>query len=377
MKTLVSIIITVYNKEKYLVDALESVLGQTLQEIEIICIDDGSTDLSGKILDEYEKRDKRIRVIHKENEGQVKSQKIGVFCARGAYIGFVDADDWIDSDMYKVLYEEMSNNDLDFISSGIIRKDRIDYDCAQEGIYQGQGAFRKLLDNLFWNNGTEKANIIGNAVTKLYRTDILRESCKEIPECVHYREDDCFVYSYVVRCKSAKILHKAFYHYRILESSDSNKVDELFFCRINHFYLFLKKEFSKSPYSVILIPQLDHYMARTLVEGINFKAGLGLSAYTNIKYPLLDKKRVAVYGAGTCGKTIIDKVLESDFHELIAVFDRNWMEKEERYKVYPIEHMREVEFDVVVIAIMNNEVRHQVFEYLVKIGIPKEKIAMA
>lgn len=118
-KTKVSIIIPVYNCEKFLQKCLDSIVNQTLQEIEIICINDGSTDNSGRILEEY--NDKRIKIINKENGGQSSARNIGIDIAKGEYIGFVDSDDWVDLDFFEKLYSAAKKYDTDIAAGGIIR----------------------------------------------------------------------------------------------------------------------------------------------------------------------------------------------------------------------------------------------------------------
>lgn len=103
----ISIIVPIYNVEKYLKRCIDSILNQSFKNFELILVDDGSTDNSGKIIDEYESIDKRIRVIHKENGGQGSARNRGLDIAKGNYIGFVDSDDWIHRDMYKILYENI------------------------------------------------------------------------------------------------------------------------------------------------------------------------------------------------------------------------------------------------------------------------------
>ena len=110
----VSVIIPVYNVENYLRQCLDSVVNQTLSDIEIICVDDGSTDNSGKILDEYATKDSRIKVIHKENGGYGKAMNVGLDNAIGEYIGIVEPDDYIALDMYETLYNIAKEKDLDF-----------------------------------------------------------------------------------------------------------------------------------------------------------------------------------------------------------------------------------------------------------------------
>ena len=118
----VSIIVPVYNVEKYLERCLDSLINQTFKDIEIICIDDGSIDNSGKILDEYAAKDSRIKVIHQNNAGQAAARNNGMKIASGRYISFVDSDDWVDKDFIEKLYDAIIRNDADIAAASIIRK---------------------------------------------------------------------------------------------------------------------------------------------------------------------------------------------------------------------------------------------------------------
>ena len=113
----ISVIIPVYNVEDYLSKCLQSVINQTYTNLEIILVDDGSTDNSGEICDEFSENDNRIKVIHQKNTGVSQARKIGIDVADGKYIGFVDADDWIEPDMYETLINKMKNSDI--IMSGL------------------------------------------------------------------------------------------------------------------------------------------------------------------------------------------------------------------------------------------------------------------
>lgn len=100
----ISVIVPVHNVEKYLPACLDSLVGQTYRNLEIILVDDGSPDSSGKICDEYAKKDSRIRVIHKENAGVAMARNTGLECATGEYVSFVDSDDWLSKNTYRILY---------------------------------------------------------------------------------------------------------------------------------------------------------------------------------------------------------------------------------------------------------------------------------
>ena len=111
----VSIIVPVYNVEEYLPQCLDSLVNQTLQDIEIICINDGSTDSSGKILDNYAQKDNRIKVITKENEGQGVARNLAMDHANGEYIMFCDPDDWFELSACEDAYNQISKNDNDIV----------------------------------------------------------------------------------------------------------------------------------------------------------------------------------------------------------------------------------------------------------------------
>ena len=115
MKDLISVIIPVYNVEKYLKKCLDSVINQTYKNLEIILVDDGSSDKSGLICDEYTKLDKRIKVVHKKNEGLSSARNTGLDIAKGKYISFIDSDDFVSIYMYEIMYKEIIKNNRDIV----------------------------------------------------------------------------------------------------------------------------------------------------------------------------------------------------------------------------------------------------------------------
>ncbi len=119
---LISVIVPVYNVEKYIERCIESILGQTFTDFELIIVNDGSTDKSGEICDRYSNNDPRIRIIHKENGGLSDARNAGIEAANGEYIGFIDSDDYIDTDMYELLYQNICRENADISTCGI-------YDC--------------------------------------------------------------------------------------------------------------------------------------------------------------------------------------------------------------------------------------------------------
>ena len=113
----ISVLIPIYNVEKYLRECLESLVNQTFQDIEFICINDGSTDSSLKILEEYAQKDSRIKIINKENSGYGASMNMGLDAASGEYIGIVESDDFVSSNMFEDLYNLAEKNNADIVKS--------------------------------------------------------------------------------------------------------------------------------------------------------------------------------------------------------------------------------------------------------------------
>ena len=120
---LISIIVPIYNVEDYLKRCIDSILGQTYKNLEVILVDDGSPDKCGKICEEYKLIDSRIKVIHKKNGGLSSARNNGLDIATGDFIGFVDSDDYIERNMYESLIEALNNNNADIATCGIIRED--------------------------------------------------------------------------------------------------------------------------------------------------------------------------------------------------------------------------------------------------------------
>ena len=118
MDELISVVVPAYNMEQYIGECVDSILAQTYRRLEVILVDDGSTDATGRICDQYAERDARVVVIHQENQGLPRSRKVGVAAARGAYVGFVDSDDWVDSNMYEYLCRELEESRAQLVTSG-------------------------------------------------------------------------------------------------------------------------------------------------------------------------------------------------------------------------------------------------------------------
>ena len=167
LKPVISVIVPVYNVEKYLEKCVQSVLAQTFKEIEILLIDDGSKDASGRLCDQYALKDGRIRVIHKENGGLSDARNRGIMEARGDYLSFIDGDDYIEPDMLGSLYDNLIRENADVAMCGIFSEyaDRIQrtYPNDEYIVLDGIQAAGLVLEG-------NKVSV--NAVNKLYKREI-------------------------------------------------------------------------------------------------------------------------------------------------------------------------------------------------------------
>lgn len=219
MNDKISVIIPVYNVAPYLEKCLDSVCGQTYPNLEIIVVDDGSTDLSGKICDEYALRDPRIVVIHKENGGLADARNVGLSVAGGAYIGFVDSDDWIEKDMYERLYRLCEENNLDLVTARF-REERMDCTAAANHFTDEFVLLdrRSLLQSCV--AGNQKILITNSVWDRLYKKSILEGLSFPKGKCY---EDVCFTINAFLRVQKAGHLDSMVYHYRIREDSIMGK----------------------------------------------------------------------------------------------------------------------------------------------------------
>ena len=215
----ISVIVPVYNVEKYIAKCLDSILAQTYENIEILCVNDGATDNSGKILDEYAARDSRVKVFHKENGGVSSARNLALENATGDYIAFVDSDDYIAPDMYESLLSALKENDADIAECSIAYAEEdgnIKYGDSKKYALDDQKAmleafFLKKIAVVIWN--------------KLFKSKVLEGLTFD----ANYKigEDSLFLYNALKNARSIVGIEKVGYYY--LQRTTSvmhNVVDE-------------------------------------------------------------------------------------------------------------------------------------------------------
>lgn len=211
-----SVIIPIYNVENYLEKCLDSVCNQSLRDIEIICINDGSTDNSLNILKDYASKDPRIKIISKENSGQATARNLGIKEAQGEYIAFVDADDFIEHDMFEKLYSKAKNNNLDIAMCKIATYDNQTGEIKNNVWYYMLGVFRDFEKEFFTHNDTKNftCNIAVTPYNKIYKTTLIKDNNILFPEGLIF-EDEKFFFDVYLRAQKVSIVDEFLYYYRI------------------------------------------------------------------------------------------------------------------------------------------------------------------
>ncbi|NOW06392.1 glycosyltransferase family 2 protein [Clostridium beijerinckii] len=212
-KDLISVIVPVYNVEKYLPQCIDSILNQTEKNLEIILVDDGSLDNSGKICDEFSKKDDRIIVIHKKNNGLSSARNAGLEIARGNYIGFVDSDDWLDKTMYEVLLKLLKENNSD-ISCCDFFKTANSNDSIPHIDNEIINSYNNIesLNNFY--NGLYTQTVV--AWNKLYKRELFKDISYPVGK-IH--EDEGTTYKLYYKANKITYTNRPLYYYRITPNS--------------------------------------------------------------------------------------------------------------------------------------------------------------
>ena len=209
-EALVSVIVPVYNSEKNLEKCIESILQQTWKNLEIILVDDGSTDNSPAICDELHKRDIRIHVIHQKNQGVSCARNVGLECANGEYIAFVDSDDELSVDSIQIRVHGIGEADLLVAGYDVVNfQDEKIYSIDSYG--SGECTQLEMLKLMF---GEHSCGYQGYLWNKLFKMKIIRECGLKFRENIYYNEDRLFIVQYLIKSSQVSFENKPVYRYK-------------------------------------------------------------------------------------------------------------------------------------------------------------------
>lgn len=213
---MISVIVPIYNVEKYLPQCVESLMNQTLKDIEIILVDDGSPDCCPVICDEYAEKDKRIKVIHQKNAGVSAARNEGLKNAQGAFIGFVDPDDWVAPEIYQSLLDAINETKADLAICGYAY-------CHENGTADEKRSYKPKPMEIATQKEVMKRmsdippSIRHGVCNKLFYKSLLQDI--SFPNDLHSSEDVWFLTQYIQRIHSAVIVHEPLYFNRVRDGS--------------------------------------------------------------------------------------------------------------------------------------------------------------
>lgn len=238
----VTVIIPVYNAEKYLAECIDSVIGQTYKKLQIILVDDGSNDSCGQICDQYQKQDSRIKVIHQKNSGVSSARNTGLHHASGDYVTLIDCDDIINERMIEILVEEATKNDLDIVATPLSRSrsvlEKSEIDSVR--LYN----FEIITDEEF--SDLLRQELLSGILGKLYKCELLEDKRFRLGQ--QWGEDLCFNLKLLEMKPIIGCSVDALYYYRATQGSLSvgfkkNKYDDFIYTYRSLFTYICNKNF--------------------------------------------------------------------------------------------------------------------------------------
>lgn len=374
MRDLISVIVPIYNVAQYLPQCLDSILCQTYPDLEILLIDDGSTDCGGAVCDAYARRDARIRVIHKENGGLVSARKAGVRAAKGRYIGYVDGDDWIASDMYEMLYDRLCACGADIAMCGHWNDTGDDARPVRHGMaagcYDRQRLMREVYPKMIAGGDFFTWNIFPAVWDKLFRRESLIPFQLAVDERIVIGEDVACAYPALFGAKSVCIMDECLYHYRQSVGSMVKRVQDYEREREQFRILYRSVDAVLAKYDAIpgIREQWVRYMLFLMMPRVDSLYG----GYESLEYLFpfrgVQKGRdIVLYCAGTFGQRLHGWLQKTGFCRVALWVDRNYAAYQKMgLAVHNPEELAGTDCDTVVIANMYAKAGRQIRDELVK-----------
>jgi glycosyltransferase involved in cell wall biosynthesis len=354
MQPKISVIVPIYNVASFLPECIESILGQSYPDFELILVNDGSLDTSSDICYGYQAKDKRVVVINKSNGGLLSARKAGLAAAKGDYISFVDGDDWTDVDFLASMVRIAELQKVELVISGHIRS----FEGRNEkmvpfhppGIYEGaelDNLHRTMLNTrTFFQHGV--STYVWN---KLFKRDLLRPVLNGVPNEITMGEDAAITYSYLSKCRKVGITHAANYFYRQRVNSMVKAIQsaELEREHLSNLIYYLYDSLSPDMDKATLRNDLLYYLySQALVRFGGFIS----EKEDSIPFVGLNKDdRVLIYSSGTFGQRLVAANKRFELVQLVMWIDVDHQESQALglQVISPFVPI-EAEYDAIIIA---------------------------
>lgn len=371
-RPIVSVIVPIYNAEQYIDKCLNSLVSQIYKELEIILVDDGSSDGGAELCDKWAKQDGRIRVYHKPNEGLVSARKKGVTEAKGKYVAHVDVDDWIEPEMYEHMVQWAVENNADVVTSGIFRDYKthsvVEHEGFERGTYSDERLEKEYWPYVIAIDKFFKTNVNIHITNKLFKREIALKHQMELSDQVRLLEDGAVIYPAIFDAKCVAVTGRAYYHYVIHANSmmSQSKTDTG-----SRYIQRIFDDVVREKHTII--PNIREQLDRVLLYRRLFtEPERVFETNERFLYPFWGINRgekVIVYGAGRFGREVFAYLNRTGKCKVVA-----WCDKVVGNGVIQLEEALKNAFDRVIIAVLLSEVADQIEMMLSDKGIKKEKI---
>lgn len=378
----VSIVVPVYNTERYLHRCLKSICNQNLREIEIILVNDGSYDNSGKICDEYSVLDTRVHVIHKTNGGLISARQAGLAVASADYIGFVDSDDWIEPDMYQTLYEMAVYNGADIVAEGIVEDNGGECWNSQNLLSEGRYGTAEERERIYMGMISCKdffcMGIQPYLCNKLIRRELALLHMDKIPQSIRVGEDAAAVYPLLAQAGTIVLSDTTHYHYchRSTSMMLGNRQEEREYENAVMLHSFLGKAFAEAGIYEVMREQLRRYTVNNLLTRAYGK--FAEIDRESALFPFVDVSQndsFVIYGAGAFGKAVYQYAVGRKGLKVEAWIDQ----KAAAYRKLGLDvsGLDDIQIDSkhkIIVAVFSEAVYWKIREKLIEKGVALDQI---
>lgn len=374
----ISVIVPIYNSEIYLDKCLSSIIGQTYKNLEIICVDDGSTDNSLAICNKYRLLDDRVIVIHKNNGGVTSARKVGLKIASGEWVGFVDSDDWIEPYMYEELFKNSILYGVPMVC-GNYRKCYENYSIESnfkfdEGKYDIEND-NEFMDKFIFSINEFNYGVNGSLCDKLFDRKKLYSIVYEMSNDIIFLEDTAIVFSYIIKYKRIYLVDKVVYNYRF--SNDQSSMHTFNDSKLSS----IEKAF-KFVYTYI-----EKYMnKKELKDQLKYLKYYYFLLYLPEKLETNDRKKIlymfgdinktddlVLYGAGIMGERYRQYLKREGVNVCLWV-DKRWEKIGKNNDIKSPELIKSVKYDKILITVIRQDLIDEIKNELKSYEIDDGKI---
>lgn len=379
---LISVIVPIYNLDAYLYQCVSSIVAQTYKNLEIILVDDGSTDNALEICEYFRKSDSRIKVIAKSNGGLVSARKAGLNASIGKYVFYVDGDDWINSDCIEQYYKLATAHDTDIVIGGYRREFLGNFVTIRNSISSGYYNRSRIESEVipymishgkFFNHGLKTYSW-----GKLYKRSAILDLQNQVPDEVMIAEDAALVYPAIYHSKAIYIADIALCNYRQRPNSilKSTSFDNREIGRIAAAFQYLANvlDINNSQYGIK--QQLQAYFAAIVtIRSGGFFSSIELYEKFSIFGAIPRGARLALYNSGSFGQHVYKHLQDNGIFKLEGWFDRDY--KENNILKMPVKNPEDIyssEFDFLIIPSFDSALHAEVDALFAVQGLDRTKI---